>query len=386
MRAPGGVLALALLGACGGGGGIGRDAFVLADAGADASVPRDASRALDASTRDADTGPAGGDALTIAPTAWSFGSVGVGTPSPPATFTVTNTGADPSGILDVTLGGLDATSFGIAEDLCSGRALPAAGGTCTIAVVYAPISVGDHSAQLTVREPLSGTVSAMLDGRGTFVDGPTLVPLSRHFGSVAIGTTSSNAGFTLRNPGSGPLLVDSVGLGGANASEFTLVPGGDTCSGAMLPGGGSCTIDVVYAPATVGAHSASLTVVAGAFTTSSTLTGTGLPSDVVCSASPSTYDFGDVPLTNASTPVRFTVTNTGAGSLLVDSATIGGTNPADFVIGAGRDGCTGMTLAGGASCTVDVAFAPTALGARDASLVFRAGATSATVALAGNGR
>jgi hypothetical protein len=57
-----------------------------------------------------------------------------------------------------------------------------------------------------------------------------------------------------------------------------------------------------------------------------------------------------------------------SGTTIVAGAPDGGSNAGDFLLG--HDGCSGTTVAPGASCTVQVSFAPTAGGVRSAQLSF----------------
>ncbi|MBI5068408.1 MAG: choice-of-anchor D domain-containing protein [Deltaproteobacteria bacterium] len=67
----------------------------------------------------------------------------------------------------------------------------------------------------------------------------------------------------------------------------------------------------------------------------------------------------------SSAPQPVIVSNTGVGALALTGIVLAGASPADFTLSSG----CGATLAPGASCTVTVAFAPTAPGARTAALL-----------------
>jgi hypothetical protein len=77
--------------------------------------------------------------------------------------------------------------------------------------------------------------------------------------------------------------------------------------------------------------------------------------------SPASLDFGNQQAQTVSSPQTVTVTVTGSIDLDVTSTTVSG----DFSLGSNT--CTG-TLAAGATCAVDVSFAPTATGARAGTL------------------
>jgi hypothetical protein len=91
--------------------------------------------------------------------------------------------------------------------------------------------------------------------------------------------------------------------------------------------------------------------------------------------SPSSAQFGTVTVGQSSAPETFTVTNTSQQSLNIGQAAIWATDPStgQQVPAAGytldQDNCSNQPIAGGASCTIVVQFAPTAPGAGGAQLV-----------------
>ena len=82
------------------------------------------------------------------------------------------------------------------------------------------------------------------------------------------------------------------------------------------------------------------------------------------SASPTSVQFPSITLGDF-TIMNVTLTNTGTTTDSVTALTLGGADPADFAL-VGQDTCT--ALAAGASCVVQVFFAPNALGVRQATL------------------
>ena len=100
------------------------------------------------------------------------------------------------------------------------------------------------------------------------------------------------------------------------------------------------------------------------------------------SVSPGSYNFGTVGVQTTATQ-SFSISNTGTGSLIVGTITIDGS---DFSLGT--DSCSGRTVAPSTSCTVQVAFTPTAVGSRSATLSIPSNdpdENPTTVALAGTG-
>src|SRR5438309_1546198 len=69
-------------------------------------------------------------------------------------------------------------------------------------------------------------------------------------------TTSAAQTITLSNPGTAALTITSIGVTGTNASDFHQT---NSCASSVAAGA-SCTISVTFAPALVGARSASITI------------------------------------------------------------------------------------------------------------------------------
>ena len=89
--------------------------------------------------------PAAAPALSFTPAPFDYGQVGTGQ-AVSQTFTLANTGGQATGALTDTLTG--AAAFTITGDTCTGTSL-AAGGTCTVAVRFAPASSAPDTATLT---------------------------------------------------------------------------------------------------------------------------------------------------------------------------------------------------------------------------------------------
>ena len=102
----------------------------------------------------------------------------------------------------------------------------------------------------------------------------------------------------------------------------------------------------------------------------------------VASLAPASLAFGSVTTGTASASQTVTVSNTGASDLAVTGATLVGANPGEFSL---ANNCTTVAPAG--SCTISVAFAPTAVGAASAtlSIAHNAAGTPSLVTLTGTG-
>jgi hypothetical protein len=362
-----------------------------APAPADATAP-DGAAAIDADTPDAPAPPppdAAPDlppdappapALELDKTMHDYGSVVNNTSSTPVIFTVSNTGNAPSGTLMVSLTSSPDMQYAIASDGCSGMTLAAAA-SCTVSVRMTPTMTGSPTATLAVSATPGGMLQASLSGMSVTQGSITIEPMTRDFGSVVLGNLTEHS-FTVRNVGGAPTGAITMSLAGTDASQFLIV--NDGCMGRTLPGGGTCTLTVRFAPNTKGFKSASLTGIAAPGGSGiATVTGTAL-APALLSVSPTSNDFGTIDVGMMSAATTFTVRNDGDDTSGVPSASLGGTDSGQYTVTANT--CT-AALAAGATCTVSVAFAPTSYNVKNATLAVTASpGGTAIAALRGTGR
>ncbi len=210
-------------------------------------------------------------------------------------------------------------------------------------------------------------------------------PSSLSFAGTIIGTPAATRTATLSNTGNGPLSISGVSFSGVNAADFS--NSGTCTSGASVAAGGSCSLVVGFTPASTGSRAATLSVThnASGGTSSVALTGTGNPAPAASiSISQSLFDYGAVVIGTTSPVQTVTVTNAGTAVMSFGSVSVSGANAAEF---ARSGGTCASTLGIGASCTIAVAFTPSALGARSASLSIASNASNGTpsVTLVGTG-
>ena len=168
---------------------------------------------------------------------------------------------------------------------------------------------------------------------------------------------------------------------GTNPDDFAIES--DDCAGETLAPAAECTVEVAFAPTATGARSASLVLAGNAPSAAVPLQGTG--TFPVFAASPTSLDFGAAQVGDATAAQTVTLTSAGSGPVTVGQVSVGGAAPGSFAIVAGSDECSGETLAPAATCTVEVAFTPTAAGSLAATLVFAGSAPSYFVSLHGDG-
>jgi HYDIN/CFA65/VesB-like, Ig-like domain len=196
-------------------------------------------------------------------------------------------------------------------------------------------------------------------------------PTGLSYGTVVDGTTSAAQTLTL-NAGGAALTGIGVTISSPLYSRPAGAAGGNC--GAALAAGATCTINVVFKPtAPPSAVNATLTIAANRPIDGSpvALSGTGVAPTITATVSPTALAFGTWATGTTSPAQTVTVTNTGNEPLAGGTFVVG----APFTRPAAGGTCT-ATLAVGASCTINVAFAPTAVGGFSPSLtVAYAGAT-----------
>jgi hypothetical protein len=104
---------------------------------------------------------------------------------------------------------------------------------------------------------------------------------SLDFGEQAVDTKSAPQRITVTNTGNKPLYVNSAEVSGDAPGDFVLDK--DTCTGATIPAGKSCVLDVVFAPTAAEPRRATLTLTHSAVDSPQTvdLTGGGINSAAV---------------------------------------------------------------------------------------------------------
>lgn len=231
---------------------------------------------------------------------------------------------------------------------------------------------------------------SILSGPIQPVVGPvaSLKPATLFLGSITVGTPGSAQTTTLSNTGDQALSVNGITISGTNAAEFSA---SDTCAvPTVLQPGKSCTISIVFTPATPGARLAQLNVTDNAPASPQfvPLTGTGVappPPAPAITFVPGSVNFPSLSQGSSSATMNVTVTNSGNAALNISSILLGGNNPADFSSPSGN--CLGVSIAANASCTITESFTPLAAGLRQATLTFTDNAAGSphVLALTGTG-
>jgi hypothetical protein len=219
----------------------------------------------------------------VTPTSLAFGNVIAGTTSTVQTLTLRNNQAVALTNINVAFNSSRFSRPAGNRGTC-GTTL-AANITCTINVVFQPTTLS------TVNSFVNITANVTVTGghvtlTGTGILG--LVPTTRNFGTVKVGSTSGIQTFFLTNTGTTNITnVQQAVLAGTNLGDFTIVRAFSTCGPAgngqilgvttLVPGTltASCAVTVQFRPTSVGAKNATVSVTDSVGTQSSTLAGTG---------------------------------------------------------------------------------------------------------------
>ena len=197
-------------------------------------------------------------------------------------------------------------------------------------------------------------------------------PTALTFSAQSVGSSGAPQTLTLTNTGSDAASLSSFILSGDYARTTT-------CRN-TLAAGATCTISVTFTPIATGARSGSMVSSASnqnsVSVTSVSLNGTG----VIPIATPGTssLNFGTQNIGTTSDSQAISLTNSGGATLAIRSIVASG----DYT----QSNTCGPNVAAGASCSISVAFVPTAVGTRSGTVTITSNAAPSTVSVVGTGR
>ena len=312
--------------------------------------------------------------LNVIPSQISFPAQLLGTTSASIPVTITNKGGASLAGLGFQLIGQNSSSFGWNASSC-GRTLNAAE-TCTATVTFTPATNGQLNAVLVVSSSTRGVdpVQVSLTGLGQAASGISIAPNTLSFTQSTIGQPSAQQTVTISNTSSSvaTALVFSI------APPFSIAQ--STC-GSSLAAGTTCTTAIIFTPVGNGTVSGTLNVTSSAFTNPATLVLTGIGGAAGSLLSqPPTLNFPPTGVAVTSASQTVTLTNNGPLALTSFSALVSD----GFRVASST---CGSTLELGASCTVQVAFAPATAGQKSGTLTVSSPSLASTkqVALSGMG-
>ncbi len=322
------------------------------------------------------TSGSSGPVASLSTTTITFPSQPVNVASSPMTVTVTNTGTSPLNITSFSLIGANAGDFSV---LTAPTSL-AANASLNVSVVFTPSATGTRAATLQINNNATNSPqSVSLTGVGASPSGPVFNsdPSSVTFAPQPLGHTSSAQPLNISNPGNAALIISSLTVGGANSSEFSYqVTGGTGITFGRfgtfpltIAAGGTLTGSVFFTPTQNGTRTATLVSSDNAAGNphSIALSGTG-GSGATFSATPNPLTFASQQVGTTSAAQSITISNTGQAQLQITALSLSGGNAGDFNFAPGFNPLQTINIAGNASATIPIVFAPTAAGARSTTL------------------
>ena len=219
---------------------------------------------------------------------------------------------------------------------------------------------------------------AFLPGYDTFAQGVSvglgttmqIIPTLENFGNVNVGSSSSPAVLTATNVGSAGLTINSIVLGGASPTQFSIVS--NTC-GASLALNANCTVSVSCVPTATDLVYATLIFTDSAPASPQTipLTCIGVGVTPIAQLSPTSLTFASQTFGTKSPAQTVTIANTG-NTYLTFSALVVGVDPSDFSFTYSTScfvyDMSEPEILPGTSCTFSVYFTPGGVGTRTAQL------------------
>src|SRR3989449_162965 len=254
--------------------------------------------------------------LSVTPPSASFGNVGVGTRNTYA-FTLTNSGSASVTVSQANVSGSGLSMGGLSLPLSFKRC-----GKPRFPLSFPPRRSSNLTGSFSlVSNALTSPTTIALSGIGVQPLQPQLsvVPPSASFGDVAVGTRNSQT-ITLINSGTANVTISQATPSGNGFSMTGLtVP-------LTLTAGQRTSFNAAFAPASAGSVTGSLSLVSDTPNSPSTiaLSGTGVTSTFLLTASPTSLSFGNVTVGSKSAPQTVTLTNSGNSSVSISQINVSG--------------------------------------------------------------
>jgi hypothetical protein len=300
--------------------------------------------------------------ITPSQSSLTFANTMVGNVSAPQTVTLDNTGTATLYINNI----LTTPDYTVSTSNCA-TIVP--GASCTLTVTFTPQSStqqGSGNGMRVSSIEVSSNASTSLEFISVVgVSSPsslTLVPSSFNFGTVLVGTNSTQS-VQLTNTGSSAITMGILSATtnlSAAAGDYTVASGSCLQPGLTLAPTTSCTVQVAFAPTQTGTITGTLSIASSASTLPLvvSLTGVGVQSHM--QILPTSLSFGPIAV-NSPSSLSLTLFNNGTAPITGVALSATG----DYAVTVP---CPVSTLAPGGSCGVTVTFTPTKIGADNGTL------------------
>ena len=304
-------------------------------------------------------------AITLSASALSFGPQAVATQSSPQIVTVTSSGNAP-----IVFSTEEATGDFVEHDTCVGQTIPV-GGTCTFSISFAPTQTGARTGQLIMYANIpGGQATVSLSGTATAPASIVLTPVTLSFPSTIVNQTAAAQIITVANTGDNPATLNAPAITG----DFTIAA--STC-GSTLAAQSACSLSIAFTPTASGTRTGVLTMTDSVGTQTAQLSGDG-NAPATDTLAPLSLTFAQQAIGTTSPTQQLTLTNNGDVALTLINVSL---SAGDFTA---TNSC-GASLNPHSSCVISVAFVPTAVGARTATLTVADQFRYQTVTLTGTG-
>jgi hypothetical protein len=248
--------------------------------------------------------------------------------------------------------------------------------SCTVVVGFNPPSVGSYSTTLVIKDTNSSiTVSIPITVTSNYW-AVSESPRSLTFAAQAVGIESVPQTFKVQDYNGFPMNhPTSVSL---QASSNFALTSGSTCPASTTQ---ACIVGIAFNPHTTGVINEVATVTDLTSGLTSTVSLSGSAGAPVASVSTTEITFAAIDPGTSSIPTPVVITNTGTLPLTINGITITGALSGNFTE---TNNCT--TVAINSTCTIEVTFSPTLLGAQSASvqIVSNAATSPNSVSLSGS--
>jgi hypothetical protein len=320
--------------------------------------------------------------ITITPSSTALGDVNLNDPSKTVALTVTNTGGTAWLFNGLSSSDPDVSLFPVT---CGGMTLNT-GDSCLVSAWLQPTSTGAVSASISANVTAPDTTGTVTVTANIIDPQLSVTPSELDFGTVDVNSSATHSSsFTISNPGTGLLAIDSMQFVNNDDSAFAFSGGTCPTGDFTIAGGSSCTVGIVFDPSATGDFGGNIVFNSDAWgepggevslvgeAVNQSLVNVTVSIDADQDIESGATDLGSVLFyNNGSVPVS------------LGAATVTGADASSFAISS--NGCAG-TLAVDTECTIDVTFDPAAIGSYSASLNLASGDpdSPASVTLTGTG-
>lgn len=342
-----------------------------------------------------------GQRLILSPPSHDFGSLMVGSSSPPQEITLSNPGSAALNVSALTLSDIANFSLNVnggSRPCGSMTPVIIAGDHCTVSVTFNPITSGMFNENLSISSDAQCNPGSIisLSGSGTQPGDPdiSVSPTRLVFGNMTVGSTTSEV-ITIANGGGMGLQINGMTLSDTINFGINVNGGAVPCgsSSPLITAGNSCTVEASFAPISAISYSKTLTISSNDPDTPGLvipMTGNGLlppAPDIVIN--PMSNDFGNVMIGSTSSR-NITISNRGDAVLNITHMILSDTMNFSLDMNGGMAPCGSGAVAipNAGNCTMAVMFSPNSMGIKNSTLTIGSNdldTSSVHVSLTGSG-